>query len=201
MFRTIRHLKCTAWQIRYFPIFMFLPPQTLTRLSSTGDGFLRIESKLPDGVKTIGKVRVTDLERKIVDIIKDFTKIGGLEELLLCLTMITYTDAEKLVRYLTLYNNQFLWQKTGYILSEFPNMKLSPEFFDECKKHIEKSVRYFYPELKYEGSDYASEWSISVLQEPPFTDQGSVAEIFTDLSVWLGIRKVIEAFNANAIAA
>ena len=41
----------------------------------------------------------------------------------------------------------------------------------------------------------------SVLQEPPFTDQGSVAEIFTDLSVWMGIRQVIETINGNAVAA
>ena len=42
---------------------------------------------------------------------------------------------------------------------------------------------------------------LSVLQEPPFTDQGSIVEVFTDLSVWLGIRKTIEQVNANAIAA
>lgn len=41
----------------------------------------------------------------------------------------------------------------------------------------------------------------SVLQESPFTDQGSIVEIFTDLSVWRGIRKAIEAVNANAVAA
>ena len=39
---------------------------------------------------------------------------------------------------------------------------------------------------------------LSVLQEPPFTDQGSVVEIFTDLSVWQGIRRAIETVNANA---
>ncbi|MBO4308591.1 MAG: DEAD/DEAH box helicase family protein [Clostridia bacterium] len=39
---------------------------------------------------------------------------------------------------------------------------------------------------------------LSVLQESPFTDQGSVVEIFTDLSVWTGIRKAIEQVNANA---
>lgn len=41
---------------------------------------------------------------------------------------------------------------------------------------------------------------ISVLQEAPFTDRGSVAEVFTDLNVWMGIRKVIEQINANAVA-
>ncbi len=42
---------------------------------------------------------------------------------------------------------------------------------------------------------------LSVLQEAPFTDKGSVVEIFTDLSVWMGIRKIIEQVNANALAA
>ena len=42
---------------------------------------------------------------------------------------------------------------------------------------------------------------LSVLQESPFTDQGSVVEIFTDLTVWMGIRKAIEQVNANALAA
>ena len=39
---------------------------------------------------------------------------------------------------------------------------------------------------------------LSVLQEPPFTDQGSVVDIFTDLNVWMGIRKIIEGINDNA---
>jgi type I restriction enzyme R subunit len=42
---------------------------------------------------------------------------------------------------------------------------------------------------------------LSVLQESPFTDKGSVVEVFTDLTVWMGIRKIIEQVNANAIAA
>ena len=42
---------------------------------------------------------------------------------------------------------------------------------------------------------------LSVLQESPFTDQGSVVDIFTDLNVWMGIRKVIDEINANAMVA
>ncbi len=41
---------------------------------------------------------------------------------------------------------------------------------------------------------------LSVLQEAPFTDQGSVVDIFKDLNVWASIRKVIERINANAVA-
>ena len=42
---------------------------------------------------------------------------------------------------------------------------------------------------------------LSVLQDSPFTDQGSIVEVFTDLSVWAGIRKAIEQVNANATVA
>ena len=42
---------------------------------------------------------------------------------------------------------------------------------------------------------------LSVLQDSPFTDQGSIVEVFTDLSVWAGIRKAIEKVNANATVA
>jgi len=42
---------------------------------------------------------------------------------------------------------------------------------------------------------------LSVLQESPFTDQGSIVDVFTDISVWMEIRKIIEQVNANAIAA
>lgn len=42
---------------------------------------------------------------------------------------------------------------------------------------------------------------LSVLQDTPFTDRGSVTEVFTDLSVWAGIQNVIDQINKNALAA
>lgn len=41
---------------------------------------------------------------------------------------------------------------------------------------------------------------LSVLQEPPFTDMGRIVEVFTDGSVWMGIKKIIDQINANAAA-
>lgn len=41
----------------------------------------------------------------------------------------------------------------------------------------------------------------SVLQEAPFTDQGSIVDVFTDINTWFGIRKVIETINNNAMVA
>ena len=43
---------------------------------------------------------------------------------------------------------------------------------------------------------------MSVLQEPPFTDQGSIVEVFgSNLPLWASIRDAIDAVNANALAA
>lgn len=39
---------------------------------------------------------------------------------------------------------------------------------------------------------------LSVLQKPPFTDKGSIVELFSDLSLWKGIRETIHRINANA---
>lgn len=41
---------------------------------------------------------------------------------------------------------------------------------------------------------------LSILQESPFTDNGSVVEIFSDLSIWQSIKKAIESINNNAVA-
>ncbi|MCD7809362.1 MAG: restriction endonuclease subunit R, partial [Erysipelotrichaceae bacterium] len=40
---------------------------------------------------------------------------------------------------------------------------------------------------------------LSVLQEPPFTDQGSIVDVFTDISIWNQIRGVINNINDNVI--
>lgn len=41
----------------------------------------------------------------------------------------------------------------------------------------------------------------AVLRDAPFTDRGSVVEVFTDVALWLGIKKIIDRINANAVAA
>ena len=108
-------------------------------------------------------IRITDLERTIADSIKDFTKVGGLEELLRCLTMVLFVDETELLRDLSAYDNQFLYQKTGYILSHYKDsMQLSDGFFEACKKKIKKSVRYLYPGIQFENPEYDSEWQLFV---------------------------------------
>ena len=42
---------------------------------------------------------------------------------------------------------------------------------------------------------------LSVLQETPFTDKGSVIDIFLDISFFAGIRTIIQQINSNAFIA
>lgn len=41
---------------------------------------------------------------------------------------------------------------------------------------------------------------LSVLKETPFSDRGSISEVFTDLTVWYGIKRIIDRINENAAA-
>ncbi|MGL6200395.1 MAG: DEAD/DEAH box helicase family protein [Lachnospiraceae bacterium] len=42
---------------------------------------------------------------------------------------------------------------------------------------------------------------LSVLQESPFTDQGSISELFDDVALFMDLRSVIENINKNALVA
>jgi len=98
--------------------------------------------KNPDGI------RVTDMERTILDSINDFEKIASLGEVLQCLELIPYVEENKLLHYLQLYNKQFLYQKTGYLLLHLKNpLRLSDHFFDKCQHHIDQSIRYLHNEF------------------------------------------------------
>lgn len=124
-----------------------------------------VPSKLRDGVikpkNTVG-IAVTDLERTVVDSIKDVEKIAGIEELLHCLSLIQYLDVDKLKAYLDAYHIQALYQKTGFILRQYEReMQLSPSFFAFCKSNIEKSTRYLTKEARHEGV-YDPEWRLVV---------------------------------------
>lgn len=126
-----------------------------------GRDYKFIMSKIDSGVNKSSKLNVTNIERTIVDSIKDFEKIGGLEELLRCLDMVTFVNEKKVLEYLSAYNNQFLFQKTGFILQNFKSgMKLSEEFFNQCLSKINKSVRYLYDGIQYEDPIFYSRWQL-----------------------------------------
>ncbi len=73
------------------------------------------------------------------------------------------------------------------------------EFLDET--YLDSRQIYFVNQIVEYIVQNGMMRDLSVLQESPFTDQGSVVEIFTDISVWMGIKSVIDRVNSNALAA
>jgi predicted transcriptional regulator of viral defense system len=124
-----------------------------------------VASRMQDGIveaKNTTGVRITDLERTVIDSIRDYNKIGGFEELLNCLEGIYYLDEKKLFRYLEKNKTQSLYQKVGYLLQHYQKeMQLSDLFIDYCKNKIGGGIYY----LLIEGigeSQYNNEWKLMV---------------------------------------
>lgn len=126
--------------------------------------YVYTKTKFNKGIVTLdhtGGIRITDLERTVIDSIKDFEKIGGLEELLQCLHNITWLDSAQVLQYLDMYAIQMLYQKVGFILSHYKeSLKLSKELFDHCKRNIGKSVRYLSSHNK--KGMFIKEWNLIV---------------------------------------
>ena len=122
-----------------------------------------IASRLPEGIIEQQGVRVTDPERTTIDYIGDFDHIGGLEELLRSLEMISFLSEEKLLRYLELSGKAVLYQKTGYMLEHFRDrLKLRDHFFEVCCLRKGKSKRYFTKSANQNHMVYNSRWGLMV---------------------------------------
>ncbi len=105
-------------------------------------------------------VRVTTLERTVIDCINNIDSCGGIDELLDALVHIRILDEKELLGALYAYNCIFLYQKAGYILQHYQEkFDLSDAFFAECKRHLAKQVKYFLKD-EYGKVEYNSEWRL-----------------------------------------
>lgn len=108
-------------------------------------------------------VKVTDLERTLVDCIDRIDRSGGIEELLHCMESITLLDENKLLIYLNSYAKSFLYQKTGYLMERIKDRaRLSNDFIETCrtmgKNHVKSLTN------SYESDTFISEWQLYVPQ-------------------------------------
>lgn len=108
-------------------------------------------------------IRVTDVERTVLDSINDLEKVGGLAELCQCLQMIPFLDEEKLLWYMEQYGKQFLYQKAGFLLEHLKtDLKLSDCFFNKCREYMGKSKRYFSDTMDRKVLKYSPTWQLYV---------------------------------------
>ena len=106
-----------------------------------------------------GGVRVTDKERTITDSIKDLNLIAGLEEVLSCVASVSSIDEAKMLKYLAGYDIGFLYQKTGFIFSEYQKeLGISDDFIRICKARSGNSKRYLTNGISEPA--YSGEWKL-----------------------------------------
>ncbi len=103
------------------------------------------------------------------------------------------------------YENEYGQKPLGEFVREIVglDMNAAKEAFSEYLNDVSLDSRqiYFVNQIIEYIVHNGVMKDLSVLQESPFTDQGSVVEIFTDLSVWNGIKNIIDRINANALVA
>ncbi|MCD8295430.1 MAG: hypothetical protein LUE27_09350 [Clostridia bacterium] len=107
-------------------------------------------------------VRVTDLERTIVDCIDKYNVAGGMEEVSRALRRIRFCNEEKLLKYLRMYNKKILYKKAGFLFSRIKPRYLSQKFYDACKEHIstrKDDIRYI-KGVPYYPDEWNEEWRI-----------------------------------------
>jgi predicted transcriptional regulator of viral defense system len=124
--------------------------------------YVYCKSNIPVGIEIPSMdslVRVTDLERTIIDCLDRLNRAGGFEEFIHGLSMITYLNENKLLDYLAAYNKAFLYKKTGFVLQRLQNeLKLSPDFIAFCHQKGSAHVKYL---TNAEESDtFYKEWNI-----------------------------------------
>lgn len=97
---------------------------------------LQIETKL-DGVK------VTSIERTIIDCIDQIDLAGGIEEIYRAFDTIHNINEKKIIEILDFYNKKVLYQRAGYILETFKdNLGISGITLDYIQSKIGSSKCY-----------------------------------------------------------
>ena len=102
---------------------------------SDGYTYKCVLAKNQSGVEYHNEVMVTDLEKTVIDIIYGLNKIAGLEETFANVQLLPKLKEKQLLKYLQEYDNQFLYQKTGFLLEPLKErLNLSEVFFMDCKR-------------------------------------------------------------------
>ena len=124
--------------------------------------FINVNSN--DFVEEIRGVKVSSIERTIVDSIKDSGKLCELEKTLNCIKLIPYISIKDILKYLEQINSKMLYKKVGVILSLFKDQFDIPEsFFDKCHEFSDSVKGYF--DKNKNSLIYNSEWKIYIYKD------------------------------------
>ena len=112
-------------------------------------------------VDLIRGVKVTSIERTIIDSINMLGKVMDTEELVKCLQLVHVVNQGKLIEALKGYNKEILFRKAGYILSSFKEQfDLDEGFFNFCRENADFNCRGRISGNELEKLSYVKKWCI-----------------------------------------
>ena len=105
-------------------------------------------------------IRITSLERTVIDCIDRIDRCGGSEEMLQCFGMIMHISEAKLLEVLASYDKATLYKKAGFVLSRFRSrFNLSDVFFQTCRERANVGSKVL--TSCEDCTEYDREWNIS----------------------------------------
>ncbi len=121
-------------------------------------------SAFEDGIvnpSTDSLVRVTNIERTIVDCADRIDLAGGWEEVIQSFEMIHRPDFRLIESYLQKYNKKALYPKLGLLAEYFSTQWNTPSsFLEKCSAYSKTSLNYF--TSKDDSKTYLNRWNIYI---------------------------------------
>lgn len=132
-------------------------PKILINKKQTGYGIATIER---NGIT----VKVTDLERTVVDVLDRPDLSGGWEEVIRSLDHLVNFNAQKIIDYALLLNKASVAAKVGYFLEQLPkHLAVSAEKLNLLLPHIPKNPYYIDTNQKGKGKgEYIAKWKLII---------------------------------------
>lgn len=117
-------------------------------------------TKSVDYVEVINNVRVSSIEKSIVDCISDIKTYDDLEEVIEILSMLPKIDGRKILKYLKYVNKAILYSKVGLLLSFYKDgYYITDDLLNELNERGIKKNRDFTKE-KHRLDKYYKEWKL-----------------------------------------
>lgn len=108
-------------------------------------------------------VKITSLERTVIDCIDQIDLAGGIEEVYRAFDSIHNLNEQKLIEILDFYDKKVLYQRSGFVLETFKkNLNISDLTFEYIHSKIDSSKCYLNSSKKIENTILDKKWNVCV---------------------------------------
>lgn len=116
-----------------------------------------------------GQIKVTTIERTVVDCIDRFEIAGGLEEVLRSCTNLLGIDDVELLKYILLLNNRSTIAKVGFLMEKL-DLFYKPSTYEILRENLPKSPAYLFRKVRH--GVLIKRWNLIVPPEVANIDWG-----------------------------